>query len=366
MSSLISEVNNGNDTTSLSSIDQIDSKIKIILGKSIHPEETFLHFSYIKLYISYEPQKEFQFTNLEGVLCLVANRNLSCLYLQIFDLFDFKKQFEIELYTNIESGMSKIHKNFYCIEYPTFFLGLMFMNEQKANEMRNAIVINSTILNGRPEQFSFENKPPKKNLKRREKKIKIEKVENLVTIHVDNDTGEIEYDISRGVNKFLEGIGVSVSDLNYEYETIRDRIKLKREKKLEEQEDNQQKEEKKVKNEEEAKENENIEYIINAMNLAGKEDNEEKDEIEMIRSQNKLKKKNYMIKNDIGILKVTSVSQTNINNIIEESDGSDSDGSIVSKKSKMSKLSKKNMTFHQKISNLHLPVLQEQKEKEKE
>ena len=101
------------------------------------------------------------------------------------------------------------------------------------------------------------------------------------------------------------------------------------------------------------------------MNLAAKEEKEEKDEIEMIRSQNKLKKKNYMIKNDIGILKVTSVSQANINNIIEESDGSDSDGSIASKRSKVSKISKKNMSFHQK-SNLHLPVVQEQKDKDKE
>ena len=365
MSSLISEVNNGDDTTSLSSINQIDSKIKIILGKSISPEETFLHFAYIKLYISYEPQTEFKFTNIEGVLCLVANRNLSCLYLQIFDLFDFKKQFEIELYTNVEYGLSKIHNNFYFIEYQTFFLGLMFINEQKATEMKNAIIINSTILNGRPEQFSFENKSTEKKSKPAGKKIKIEKVENLVTIHVENDTGEIEYDISRGVNKFLEGIGVSVSDLNYEYEIIRDRIKMKREKKLEEEE-NQKKEEKNVKKEEEVKENENIEYIINAMNLAAKEENEEKDEIEMIRSQNKLKKKNYMIKNDIGILKVTSVSQANINNnIIEESDGSDSDGSIASKRSKVSKISKKNMSFHKK-SNLHLPVVQEQKDKDKE
>lgn len=102
------------------------------------------------------------------------------------------------------------------------------------------------------------------------------------------------------------------------------------------------------------------------MNLAAKEENEEKDEIEMIRSQNKLKKKNYMIKNDIGILKVTSVSQANINNnIIEESDGSDSDGSIASKRSKVSKISKKNMSFHKK-SNLHLPVVQEQKDKDKD
>ena len=62
MSSIISEINNEEDN-SLTPQEIADSKIKIILSKSINNEETFLHFSYVKLYIAYEPNSEFEFTN---------------------------------------------------------------------------------------------------------------------------------------------------------------------------------------------------------------------------------------------------------------------------------------------------------------
>ena len=75
-----------------------------------------------------------------------------------------------------------------------------------------------------------------------------------------------------------------MSDLNYEFEIIRDRIKMRREK---EENQNEEEQNKKEKN----KEDSNVEDIINVMNMLGKEENEEKDELEMIRNENKLKKK---------------------------------------------------------------------------
>lgn len=351
MSSIISEINNEEDN-SLTPQEIADSKIKIILSKSISNEETFLHFSYVKLYIAYEPNSEFIFTNVEGIICLVANRVMSSLNILIFDLYDFKKQFEIELYTNVENGMTKIKENFLCIEYPTFFLGLLFMNEQSANEMRNVIIVNSTILNGKNEQFAYDDGTIKRKTR---KTIKIEKIENLVTLHVEDNSGEITYDLSRGVNKFLEGAEISVSDLNYEFEIIRDRIKMRREKEENAIEEEQNKKEN-------YKEDNNVEDIINVMNMLGKEENEEKDEIEMIRNENKLKKKNYMIKNENKLLKVISVDIDNAD-LIEEGNesGSDSDGSKGSKKSKMSKvskMSKKQLTLKKKkVSNKNLPEI---------
>ena len=40
----------------------------------------------------------FQYTGLEGILCVMINRLLSNLYLLVYDILDFKKQFEIEYY----------------------------------------------------------------------------------------------------------------------------------------------------------------------------------------------------------------------------------------------------------------------------
>ena len=110
-----------------------------------------------------------------------------------------------------------------------------------------------------------------------------------------------------------------------------------------------------------------MEDIINVMNMLGKEENEEKDEIEMIRKENKLKKKNYMIKNENRILKVISVDTDNVD-LIEEGNesGSDSEGSKGSKKSKMSKVSiimpVQLALKKKKISNKNLPEIVKENE----
>ena len=85
-----------------------------------------------------------------------------------------------------------------------------------------------------------------------------------------------------------------------------------------EKEENQNEEEQNKK--EKNKEDSNVEDIINVMNMLGKEENEEKDELEMIRNENKLKKKNYMIKNENKLLKVISVDTDNIDLIEEGND----------------------------------------------
>ena len=89
--------------------------------------------------ISYDYNSGFQNTGLEGILCVVINRVFSCLILQIFDVMDFKKQFEVELYTNIalNKGYEILSEKFHTIEYPTFCLGINFYTKKKAEEIKN-------------------------------------------------------------------------------------------------------------------------------------------------------------------------------------------------------------------------------------
>ena len=76
---------------------EIKTKLELILEKKFLPTETLLSYCKCRLYISYDYLGDFEYTGLEGILCILVNRIYSNLYLQIYDVMDFKKQFEIEL-----------------------------------------------------------------------------------------------------------------------------------------------------------------------------------------------------------------------------------------------------------------------------
>ena len=80
---------------------EMKTKLDLIFEKKFLPTETMLSYCKCQLYISYDNFSGFDNTGLEGILCVIINRVFSNLYLQIYDIMDFKKQFEIELYTNI-------------------------------------------------------------------------------------------------------------------------------------------------------------------------------------------------------------------------------------------------------------------------
>ena len=76
---------------------ELKTKLELVLEKKFSPTESMLSYCKCQLYISYDYNSGFQNTGLEGILCVVINRVFSCLILQIFDVMDFKKQFEVEL-----------------------------------------------------------------------------------------------------------------------------------------------------------------------------------------------------------------------------------------------------------------------------
>ena len=128
---------------------EIKTKLEIVLEKKFTPTQTMLSYCKCQLFISYENMTGFEYTGLEGILCVVINRLLSNLYLQIYDIMDFKKQFEIEIYTNIflNKGYEVMTPKFHSIEFPTFCLGLNFYTIKKANEIKDIILNFSKALN---------------------------------------------------------------------------------------------------------------------------------------------------------------------------------------------------------------------------
>ena len=261
---------------------EMQTKLEVVLDKKFVPTQTMLSYCKIQLFISYENMTGFQYTGLEGILCVVINRLLSNLYLQIYDIMDFKKQFEIELYTNIilNKGYEVVTKKFHTIEFPTFCLGLNFYTNKKANQIKNIILNYSKVLNSclfyqyekndhdtfkqkklfdyisDPKKISSYNNDKKKKAPKevanqventnnnnnnendsnyleniftlnRKLNFKISSNEMLLSFSIDKEANEVTFDTSKGANRFLEQNNIEISEINEEYEKMKEMIKSK-------------------------------------------------------------------------------------------------------------------------------------------
>ena len=268
---------------------EMKTKLDLIFEKKFLPTETMLSYCKCQLYISYDNFSGFDNTGLEGILCVIINRVFSNLYLQIYDIMDFKKQFEIELYTNISlnKGYEILTEKFHTIEYPTFCLGINFYTKKKAEEIKNIILNYSKALNSslfyayeKKSHDSFQNKKifdfitnPKKfinnteenkkiskdtiskqinnknkiktNIKNDEKEnnndylgqifdktlkklnYKISSDEQMLSFALDTESNELVFETSKGANRFLEQNNIEISIINEEYEKMKEKIKSK-------------------------------------------------------------------------------------------------------------------------------------------
>lgn len=270
---------------------EIKTKLELVLEKKFSPTETMLSYCKCQLFISYDNLTGFEYTGLEGILCVLVNRIFSNLYLQIYDIMDFKKQFDIELYTNIalNKGYEQLTEKFHTIEFPTFCLGLNFYTKRKAEEIKNIILNYSKALNcslfyvyEKENHGSFRNKKvfdyilnPKKFMENNEEKKKIsndinaKKVNNktktninnnnkindstnkgdyleqifnktikklnykistdeqMLSFYIDKEANEVIYETSKGANRFLEQNNIEISEVNEEYEKLKEKMKSK-------------------------------------------------------------------------------------------------------------------------------------------
>ena len=122
-------------------------KIKKCLSSIIDKEESILEYATVKLSIcSPQTEKVFRSFIKEGILCVIINRNTSCLFLKLFELIEFNKVFEIELYTNIGDGYTVRDNYFHIIEFPGFFLGLSFPIIENPNVSNRSSLIQKAII----------------------------------------------------------------------------------------------------------------------------------------------------------------------------------------------------------------------------
>ena len=262
----------------------MQTKLEIVLEKKFTPTQTMLSYCKCQLYISYDNMMGFQYTGLEGILCVMINRLLSNLYLQVYDILDFKKQFEIELYTNIllNKGYEVMNDKFHTIEFPTFCLGINFYTIKKAEEIKNIILNYSKALNStlfyqydKKNHDTFKQKKlfdfivdPKKAMNYNDKKkktnkevnnnnlqnieynnlnnendsnyletifgnlnkkinYKISSNEQMLSFSIDKEANEVTFDTSKGANRFLEQNNIEISDINEEYENLKEKVKSK-------------------------------------------------------------------------------------------------------------------------------------------
>ena len=122
-------------------------KIKKCLVNIIDKEESILEYATVKLSVcSPQTEKVFRSFIKEGILCVIVNRNTSCLYLKLYEFIEFNKVFEIELYTNISDGYTVRDNFFHIIEFPGFFLGLSFPIIENQNVSNRSSLIQKAII----------------------------------------------------------------------------------------------------------------------------------------------------------------------------------------------------------------------------
>ena len=239
---------------------EIKTKLELIFDKKFGPTETMLCYCKGQIYISYDNFSGFDFTGLEGILCIVINRVFSNLYLQMYDIMDFKKQFEIELYTNISlnKGYEIMSEKFHTIEFPTFCIGINFYTKKKAEEIKDIILNYSKALNSSlfymydtknhdsfqmKKKFDFITNPRnfinqdnieenkkiinESNSKQKVKNSILLSDEQMLSFGVDTESNELIFETSKGANRFLEQNNIEISIINEEYEKMKEKIKLK-------------------------------------------------------------------------------------------------------------------------------------------
>lgn len=183
----------------------VPEELKKNLKSKVKSNCSLVDFAIVKIYICYEGEENFNYTNLEGYLCLMVDRQYSCLFLQLYDYTHNEKHFELELYTNFEKGYSVLHDYFHSIEFPNFTIGFNFSNKTSAQKFKNSIFYNSILLNLRIEQMrlpstkkaaSDNQKDPEILKFVREEWHKEEKNKFIINFCKDEDVSHVTYDVN--------------------------------------------------------------------------------------------------------------------------------------------------------------------------
>jgi hypothetical protein len=178
----------------MESNEQNINKIRQCLTNLIPKEESILELSTVLLSInSPKTNNIFLPFNKEGILCVIVNRKKSCLFLQLFDLIEFKKVFEIELYANIIEGYNAKNLFFHTIEFPGFFLGISYNNENsRAGLIQKSIFSISKFFDVNEDfysfSFEFDFDVEKKEIESQILKLKenLEKENNKIDVNIIN------------------------------------------------------------------------------------------------------------------------------------------------------------------------------------
>ena len=178
----------------MESNEQNINKIRECLTNLIPKEESILELSTVLLSInSPKTNNIFLPFNKEGILCVIVNRKKSCLFLQLFDLIEFKKVFEIELYANIIEGYNAKNLFFHTIEFPGFFLGISYNNENsRAGLIQKSIFSISKFFDVNEDfysfSFEFDFDVEKKEIESQILKLKenLEKENNKIDVNIIN------------------------------------------------------------------------------------------------------------------------------------------------------------------------------------
>ena len=86
----------------------------------------------VKLYSCDKEGKNWLYSDVEGLSCLIINYQVKTIYITIYDGSSFEKLFQIELYNNFHKYFEELAPDFRAFEIDSGFLGLKFESEDDA------------------------------------------------------------------------------------------------------------------------------------------------------------------------------------------------------------------------------------------
>jgi hypothetical protein len=112
----------------------IDTSVKKLISKIQGPKCTTQAHAIVRLYTA-TPQQKWLYSGLEGILCLVHDRENNSQFLRIFETENLELAFECELYYNFHKYYKQSTRRFYYFEIYDSFVGFSFSTEKEAEEV---------------------------------------------------------------------------------------------------------------------------------------------------------------------------------------------------------------------------------------
>ena len=111
-------------------------RLLAILGEN----RELISLAHGKLYTSAKGSKEWLYSDLDGFLCFVLDKQENARYLILYDTDNYEKLFFFELYKNFNKYYKVLKELYHCFEMNNGFIMIQFTNLESAKKFSETII----------------------------------------------------------------------------------------------------------------------------------------------------------------------------------------------------------------------------------